>query len=365
MSNNCSSTCGVRVGAEASCRRRPGFGRTSLLAVVVAFAVFGPACTTTAVMRGKIEGLQKITEQAERNGAVRCAPRELALAKSHLHFATIELDQGFVSRASNHMVIAEPNANSALALSPPEVCAERGYYIDEIVPEVEEPEVDPDTDGDGILDSMDMCILEPEDKDGFLDEDGCPEPDNDLDGIPDAIDKCPNEPEDFDGFEDDDGCPDPDNDKDGVLDVDDICPNEPGPPGGDRPGCPVKPSLAIITGDEIRILQEIRFDFNKAVIKPESMPIVEAVADIMKAHQNIKIEVQGHTDNKGAAKLNKTLSDKRAKAVRDALINNGIDPSRLTAKGYGMERPIADNKTEQGRAKNRRVQFIRTESDSK
>ena len=86
-----------------------------------------------------------------------------------------------------------------------------------------------------------MCVLEPEDKDGYLDEDGCPEPDNDLDGIPDAADKCPNEPEDPDGFEDEDGCPDPDNDKDTVPDVEDQCPNEPGPPGGDRSGCPRKP----------------------------------------------------------------------------------------------------------------------------
>ena len=78
---------------------------------------------------------------------------------------------------------------------------------------------DPDNDGDGIADAADKCPNEPEDKDGFQDDDGCPEPDNDSDGIPDAADKCPNEAEDKDGFQDDDGCPDPDNDGDGVLDA--------------------------------------------------------------------------------------------------------------------------------------------------
>ena len=84
-----------------------------------------------------------------------------------------------------------------------------------------------DSDGDGILDQVDKCPDEPEDKDGFEDEDGCPDPDNDKDGIPDTADKCPNEPEDKDGFEDEDGCPDPDNDTDGLPDKTDKCPNEP------------------------------------------------------------------------------------------------------------------------------------------
>ena len=140
---------------------------------------------------------------------------------------------------------------------------------------------DPDTDGDGIPDSRDKCVLEPEDKDGYLDDDGCPELDNDLDGILDAADKCPNEPEDPDGFEDADGCPDPDNDKDTVPDVDDQCPNEPGPPGGDRPGCPRKPALVVVTDKEIKITQQIHFEFDKDNIRPESFPILDAVAEVL------------------------------------------------------------------------------------
>jgi OmpA-OmpF porin, OOP family len=99
-----------------------------------------------------------------------------------------------------------------------------------------------DEDGDGIPDDEDECPELPEDRDGFEDEDGCPDFDDDDDGVPDDMDRCPGEVEDADGFEDDDGCPDPDNDGDGVLDGDDACPDERGPPGGPRPGCPPRDS---------------------------------------------------------------------------------------------------------------------------
>ncbi|HEY3593053.1 MAG TPA: thrombospondin type 3 repeat-containing protein, partial [Polyangiaceae bacterium] len=184
----------------------------------------GAGCSQGPVMRGKIDGLQKLADQAERNGAVRCAPRELAIARSQLQFASVELDQGFVSRAKAHVASAEPNVHAALDLSPPERCSESALtadrdgdgILDRLDKCPEEPEnwngyqdsdgcpEDPDTDGDGIPDSRDMCVLEPEDKDGYLDEDGCPDLDNDLDGIADSVDKCPNEAEDKDGFEDQD-----------------------------------------------------------------------------------------------------------------------------------------------------------------
>jgi OmpA-OmpF porin, OOP family len=97
-----------------------------------------------------------------------------------------------------------------------------------------------DRDGDGIPDMDDQCPDEPEDRDGYKDEDGCPDPDNDGDGIPDNLDKCPNEPEDMDGFQDADGCPDPDNDQDGIPDLKDACPNAPEDHKGRFPndGCP-------------------------------------------------------------------------------------------------------------------------------
>jgi hypothetical protein len=97
-----------------------------------------------------------------------------------------------------------------------------------------------DSDGDGIPDDRDQCPTDPEDFDGYEDDDGCPEPDNDLDGIPDAVDKCPLQAEDFDGFQDDDGCPDPDNDGDGIPDASDRCPDKPETVNGfqDEDGCP-------------------------------------------------------------------------------------------------------------------------------
>lgn len=337
--------------------------RLALAALFLA-AVLLPACAQVPGMRGEIEGLTKVASQAERNGAVRCAPRELATAKSHLQFATVELDQGFMLRAQEHLEIAEANAHAAYDLSPPAKCAERGF-VDE------PPPGDPDTDGDGITDTRDSCVMTPEDKDGYLDEDGCPDPDNDLDTIPDDTDRdstpggagkdCKNDPEDPDGFEDADGCPDPDNDKDTVVDLDDQCPNEPGEPGGDKPGCPKKPSLVIVTEKEIRITQQIHFEFDKDRIRPDSFPILDAVVEVLVQNPKIRIEIQGHTDNKGAAFYNKSLSDRRAASVRKYIVSKGIDQGRLTSKGYGMERPIVPNSSEQNRALNRRVQFIRTE----
>jgi OmpA-OmpF porin, OOP family len=346
-------------------------------------------CAAAPKLRGQIEGLQKVTEQAERNGAVRCAPRELALAQSHLKFATIELDQGFVSNAKHHLWIAEPNANAALFLSPPEYCAERGFvmakpkpspgdrdgdgYLDPEDACPDEPENfnsykdddgcpdDPDTDGDGLPDSVDQCILEPEDKDNYLDEDGCPDIDNDLDGIPDTADKCPNDPEDPDGYEDEDGCPDLDNDKDKVPDVKDQCPNEPGSETQEPLGCPTKPALVVVTDCEVKITQQIHFEYNKAVIRPESYPVLDAVVDVLNKNPDIKIEVQGHTDNRGSAKYNKGLSDRRSGSVMKYLVSHGVTASRLTSHGYGFERPLVPNTSPQNMALNRRVQFVRTE----
>jgi OOP family OmpA-OmpF porin len=361
-----------------------------LFAVAVGFVAVGlPACSASSALRGRIDGLTTIVDNAEKSGAMKCAPRELALARSHLEFAKSELDQGEFSNAVAHVALADPNAHAALANSPPDRCAARSFLTPKVgdrdgdgIPDTvdkcpDQPENyngfededgcpdDPDTDGDGIPDSKDQCVMEPEDKDGYLDDDGCPDLDNDADGIPDAVDHCPNQPEDFDGFQDADGCPDPDNDGDTVLDVDDFCPNTPGPPGGDRPGCPKKNMLVVVTAHEIRITQQIQFEFNKATIKGDiSFKILDEIVQILKDNPKINLEVQGHTDNVGSATYNERLSQSRADSVRAYLVGHGTDPARLVSKGYGLTKPLVPNTTDANRGLNRRVQFIRTEGAS-
>jgi outer membrane protein OmpA-like peptidoglycan-associated protein len=342
-------------------------------------------CARGSTIRGQIDGLRDILEQAERNGAYDCAPRALALAKAHLDFAETELAQGRASRAEEHLAIADPNTQAAFRMSPAERCAPRGVVVrrsapgdrdgDGILDPDDECPDDPedfdgwedengcpeeqDVDGDDIPDSRDQCILEPEDRDGYLDNDGCPEPDNDLDAILDASDNCANDPEDMDGYRDDDGCPDRDNDADSILDVEDDCPNEPGPEA--NRGCPRVYQDVQITRTAIRITQTIHFDFNRATIRSVSFPILNTVAQVMRDYPDITIEVGGHTDSRGGDAFNLRLSDERANAVRQYLIEQGIAANRMTAQGYGETRPIESNRTSAGRAANRRVEFVRTD----
>ena len=217
-----------------------------------------------------------------------------------------------------------------------------------------------DRDGDGILDNVDKCPDDPEDFDGFQDEDGCPDPDNDQDGILDVDDLCPNDPEDKDGFEDEDGCPDPDNDKDRILDKDDKCPNEPETYNGyqDEDGCPDR-GRVIVTDTSIEILDIVYFEYDKAIIKKISYPILDAVAATMQGNPSIQlIEVQGHTDERGDDAYNLDLSDRRAKAVKQYLMDKGVDEKRLTSQGYGETQPLDRNHNEAAWAKNRRVAFL-------
>jgi OOP family OmpA-OmpF porin len=219
-----------------------------------------------------------------------------------------------------------------------------------------------DRDGDGIYDDVDKCPDDPEDYDKFEDTDGCPEPDNDGDGILDKDDQCPNDPEDKDGWEDADGCPEPDNDGDGILDKDDACPNEPETKNGyeDEDGCPDEKKRVKIVKGKILILEKIYFEYDKAVIKKESYGILYEVAKTMNENpQILLVRVEGHTDSDGGDDYNLKLSDARAHSVRDFLVKKGgVAGDRLEAKGYGETKPIADNSTDEGKATNRRVEFI-------
>ena len=350
-------------------RRTLSFACTALCAFV--------GCSASTQLEGRIAGLEKIAQDADANGAKRCAPRELALAQSHLEFARIELEQGSLSDAEYHVWVAEPNAHAAYALSPPQYCLPTGDrdgdgYLDNVDRCPDEPENfngfqdedgcpdDPDTDADGVPDSVDSCVLEPEDKDGYLDDDGCPDIDNDLDGILDSADKCPNDAEDPDGYQDGDGCPDLDNDGDTVPDLKDQCPNSVGSADKEPLGCPTR-ALVMVTDCEVKITQQIHFAYDKATIRKDSHAVLDAVVETLQKNPNIKLEVQGHTDNRGSAAYNKGLSDRRANAVMQYLTAHGIAKDRLTAAGYGLERPIVPNSSPQNMALNRRVQFVRTE----
>ncbi len=226
---------------------------------------------------------------------------------------------------------------------------------------------DPDNDSDAILDVADACPNRAETYNKWQDEDGCPDqvPDTDGDGILDNVDECPNLPEDPDGFEDADGCPDPDNDKDDVLDVNDACPNEPEVYNNvdDEDGCPDVGRVQL-DKEEIRILDKVHFDTNKAIIKKESYDLLNDVAAVLVRFPNITlVQIQGHTDDVGSDSYNLRLSEARAKSVGMYLVTQGVDPSRLVPKGYGESQPIEDGTSKEARAANRRVQFVILQQD--
>jgi len=326
-------------------------------------------------LKSNVREVRAIAKEARDRGAYKCAPHELALAETHVEFAMHELDQGDYFRARDDVRIADRNAREAYNLAlrcAPKTPGDRDHdgILDNVDKCPDDPEdkdgfededgcPDLDNDKDGIPDKTDKCPNEPEDKDGFEDLDGCPDPDNDTDGIPDVKDKCPNDPEDKDGFEDDDGCPDPDNDKDGVPDTADKCPNDPGPPDND--GCPKKYKLIEVTPEKIELKQKIFFDFDKSTIKPRSYPLLDEIGNVLKSRPTMTVRIEGHTDARGSRKHNMKLSAARAESVRQHLVGLGIDQSRMDAKGYGPDQPIETNKTEAGREKNRRVEFFITQ----
>jgi OOP family OmpA-OmpF porin len=200
----------------------------------------------------------------------------------------------------------------------------------------------PDTDGDGIADKDDSC---PEVA-GLAAFQGCP--DTDGDGIADKADKCP----DVAGPKENGGCPWTDKDSDGVLDKDDLCPDVKGTVA--NRGCPE------VTEEVIKRLNEyartILFNSGKATFKDETFPVLENMNRIFKEYPYAKFSIEGHTDSDGSNALNQTLSENRAAAVKNYLIEHGIAADRLQSTGFGETVPIATNKTAAGKAQNRRVE---------
>ena len=199
-----------------------------------------------------------------------------------------------------------------------------------------------DNDGDGIPDVKDQCPNEPEDFDGFQDEDGCPDRDNDHDGIPDAVDKCPNEPEDLDGFEDEDGCPDIDNDMDGVPDIKDKCPNVAGPASNN--GCPEeapppKPPKKEPDFPKQQVLRGVTFQGSTAELTFESLQWLDAIARTMKEFPEIEIEVHSYTDGLGKYASVMQSTQMRAEAVTAVYHQSGPGPRPRAGRGIRVGKP--------------------------
>ena len=234
----------------------------------------------------------------------------------------------------------------------------------------------PDTDSDGIMDKDDACPKEP----GSIANKGCP--DTDGDGILDKDDECPTER----GLQRFKGCPDtdedgvmdkldscmfekgpanlngcPDSDGDGVMDKEDKCPQEFGTAANQ--GCPavVDPNVVVLTVEEKKVINEafsnLEFETGTSKIKESSLESLAELAELLSSKPEYKLRISGYTDNVGKASANLKLSQTRANAVRDFLVSKGVEKPRLFAMGFGSKKPVADNKTAEGRQRNRRVEF--------
>ncbi|OIQ27730.1 MAG: cell envelope biogenesis protein OmpA [Bacteroidetes bacterium MedPE-SWsnd-G2] len=201
----------------------------------------------------------------------------------------------------------------------------------------------PDSDGDGVMDKNDACPDVP----GLKQFNGCA--DTDGDGVADPQDNCP----EVAGPSANNGCPWPDTDGDGVADKDDLCPEKAGTVANN--GCPeVTAAVQKALNDYAKT---ILFDTGKSSIKDRSQGVLNDIIAILNEYTNARFTIEGHTDSVGSEKTNQRLSESRAEAVMKYLIENGIGSSRLEFAGYGEAKPIANNKTREGRALNRRVEI--------
>lgn len=240
-----------------------------------------------------------------------------------------------------------------------------GYQDDDGCPDL-------DNDGDGVLDVDDDCAADPEDRDAFQDDDGCPERDNDADGLPDVADRCPDNPEDVDGFEDDDGCGDDDNDGDGFPDKNDRCANDPETVNGvdDDDGCPdVRTQTGPVDAADRIDLRGNKIEFTgAATLTPATKVILGQVATIIRDKKlNIRVEVHVAlgTASKNARQIaaqkkrDKERSTRRAEAVLAYLVQQGVPVAQIQAVGLGSDRPLGANPPAD--PINERVDFIKSQ----
>ncbi len=207
---------------------------------------------------------------------------------------------------------------------------------------VKKEPVDGDSDNDGVKDSIDSCANTP--KGTKVDAKGC-ELDGDHDGVVDSKDSCPNTA--HGAKVDAKGC-EFDGDNDGVVDSKDTCPDSKADARVDSKGC----ELA-----EVIVLKGVNFETGSAKLTADSQSVMDDMAATLTKYSTMVVEVSGHTDSTGSAKLNRSLSQQRADAVVAYLVGKGVKADNLKAKGYGPDKPVADNATAKGRADNRRVEL--------
>jgi outer membrane protein OmpA-like peptidoglycan-associated protein len=205
-----------------------------------------------------------------------------------------------------------------------------------------------DRDADGLTDAVDRCPDEPEDKDGFQDEDGCPDPDNDADGVPDVSDKCPSDPENKNGYQDEDGCADAPPKAAAAAAAETAWPDKLDLGGG----------VSFVKGRFFEFATQIGFAHNASTLEEASLKILERVSGLLLGRgKALSIEIGVHSDSMGSDEHNQKLTQARADEIKRVLVKAGVAASRIKAVGYGETQPIASNATAADRAKNRRVEI--------
>ncbi|HMV68861.1 MAG TPA: OmpA family protein, partial [Myxococcota bacterium] len=296
-------------------------------------------------------------------GAARQATEVGAFADNHMPMEILLAAQYAPKKAPMWLTVGA-GRGLTFGFGDPElrVFANIGMFVERTADSTHEPAIDrSDDDKDGIIGEYDKCPDAREDRNGYEDDDGCPDNDEDFDGVTDDVDQCPRSREDVDLYQDDDGCPEPDNDFDDILDVDDDCPKDKEIVNGleDDDGCPDDPFASVDRArGEIVLAENIYFEGNTAKLKPTSTRVLESVATLISAYPTITlIEIAAHTDTRGDPTANVTLSQQRADAVVAWLVGKGVAAERLQAKGYGSAEPIIPDATsEADHAINRRVE---------